>query len=196
MSNSPKPLITIVGAGALGSHLVQLLRNEEALLRVIDFDRVEFKNTAAQFHSRAAVGKLKVEALKQLMQFLFSLKIETISSKLVEDNVDQLLRGSTLVVDCLDNGPSRRVVQGFVRKAKIPCLHGGLAPGGEYARVIWDEDFVIDDVDSGQAATCEDGHFLPFISNVASYLAQAVQEFLRDGERVAYALSPSNVLFI
>jgi malate/lactate dehydrogenase len=30
--------ITIIGAGALGSHLVQALRNEQVTLKIIDFD--------------------------------------------------------------------------------------------------------------------------------------------------------------
>lgn len=30
--------IVIIGAGALGSHLVQALRNEDATLKVVDFD--------------------------------------------------------------------------------------------------------------------------------------------------------------
>jgi molybdopterin/thiamine biosynthesis adenylyltransferase len=192
--------ITIVGVGALGSHLVQFLRNEKAVLRVIDFDRVEQRNVLSQFHSKPNVGKLKVESLKQAMQFLYGVKIETNSNKLVEDNVDALLSlggrmavdvPSNLVIDCLDNGAARRLVQAHVRKHGIPCLHGALAPDGAFGRVIWDQDFVIDDEAGQGAATCENGEFLPFIALVSAYLAKAAQEFLATGKRAGYSISPA-----
>ena len=64
-------IVTIVGVGALGSHLVQFLRSEDVTINVIDFDRVEQKNTQSQFHSKPSVGKMKASALKQSMQFLY-----------------------------------------------------------------------------------------------------------------------------
>jgi molybdopterin-synthase adenylyltransferase len=187
--------VTIVGVGALGSHVVPLLRSVGATLRVIDFDRVETRNTLSQFHAKSAVGKSKVLAAQQLMQFLWATKIETIPHKLVADNARELLGKSDLVLDCLDNGPARRVVQGFVRQEKIPCLHGGLAADGAFARVIWDDDFTIDEASEG-AATCEDGEHLPFISLVSSYLAYAAQRFLVKGERVGFQIHPSGAVRI
>ena len=147
--------LTIVGVGALGSHVVQLVRNVEASLKVIDFDRVEMKNTQSQFHGKTGVGQAKVAALKQVMQFLFGMKIETNSNKLVPENVDALLGKSDLVLDCLDNGASRRVIQNYVRANSIPCLHGAVAPDGQFGRVVWDESFTIDDEAGVGAATCE-----------------------------------------
>src|SRR5215207_8564154 len=41
--------IAVCGIGALGSTAVQYLRNVDAELRLIDFDRVESKNLAAQW---------------------------------------------------------------------------------------------------------------------------------------------------
>jgi len=189
-------LITIVGCGALGSHLVQFLRNEKATFKVVDFDRVEQRNVLSQFHSKPNVGKLKVESLKQAMQFLYGVKIETNSNKLVQDNVDKLLGGSDLVIDCLDNGAARRLVQGFVRKHGIPCLHGALAPDGGFGRCIWDESFVIDDESGAGAATCEDGAFLPFIALVSAYLARAAQVFLATGKRNGYSVSPAGAFVV
>jgi molybdopterin/thiamine biosynthesis adenylyltransferase len=185
--------ITIIGAGALGSHLVQALRNEEATLKVIDFDRVEMKNVASQFHFKNAVGKKKTEALKQLMQFAYGRKIEVVGNKLTSDNAEQLLGGADLLVDCLDNGEARRVVQGFARANGVPCLHGALAADGGFGRAIWTDDFVIDDEAGAGAPTCEDGEFLPFIVVTAAYVAQAVQRFLRDGRKVGYSISPARV---
>lgn len=183
-------MIVVVGVGALGSHLVQLIRNEKVDIKVIDFDKVEQKNVMSQFHGKPGVGKNKVEALKQTMDFLFKRQLAVVSNKLVAENIDVLMKGATLVVDCLDNGASRKLVQDYVRKHNLPCLHGALAPGGEFGRSIWDEQFVIDSEVGAGAATCEDGEFLPFIALTAAYMARSVQIFLKDGKRVGFSISP------
>lgn len=185
--------ITIIGVGALGSHLVQALRNEEATIKIIDFDRVEMRNVASQFHFKSSVGKKKTDALKQAMQFCYGRKIETVGNKLTADNVNQLLGGADLLIDCLDNGEARRLVQGFAKAEGVPCLHGGLAADGGFGRVVWTDDFVIDDVGDAGAPTCEDGEFLPFIEITASYLALAAQRFIKESRKVGFSISPARV---
>jgi len=180
--------IVIVGVGALGSHAALLLRNV-GKLKVIDFDRVEQKNVLSQFHGKPGVGKNKVQALQQTMNFLFGLKVDGVPHKLVADNAKELLGGADLVLDCLDNGAARRVCQNFVRAASVPCLHGALAAAdGSFGRVVWDEGFVIDDETGVGAATCEDGAQLPFIAIVSSYLARAAQEYLVAGKKIGFSI--------
>ncbi len=187
--------IVIVGVGALGSHAVQFLRNVDATIRVIDFDRVEQRNVMAQFHGKPSVGKAKVQSLQQAMDFLFKRKVEVVPHKLVENNAKELLGSADLVVDCLDNGEGRRVIQGFVRATKVPCLHGALAADGTFGSVIWDEQFVIDDV-SGTGKTCEDGEHLPFIVLVSALLAQTAQGFLKHGRQEAFNVFPAGIVKI
>ncbi len=182
-------IVTIVGVGALGSHVVQFLRSEDVSIRVIDFDRVEQKNVYSQFHSKPGVGKKKVAALAQSMQLLFGLKIKTISHKLTEYNQDALLDGD-LIIDCLDNEASRLLVQEWVRKHKVPCLHGALAPDGSFGRVVWDENFAIDSEAEAGSATCENGEFLPFIAITSAHIARAAQVFLLEGRKIGYEISP------
>ena len=184
--------VVIIGVGALGSHLVPLLRNERVKLVAVDFDRVEMKNVASQFHFKNAVGKKKTDALKQAMQFCYGRKIEVVGNKLTADNDEQLLGDADLLIDCLDNGEARRLVQGFARANGVPCIHGALAADGGFGRVVWTDDFVIDDEATG-APTCEDGEFLPFIELVVSFLAIAVQRFLKDARKTGYSISPAGV---
>lgn len=184
--------IVIVGVGALGSHLVQLLRND-AQLFVVDFDHVEQKNTLSQFHARNSVRKGKVQAIQQVMKFLWGVKVDGVPHKLTEDNVEQLLRDADLIVDCLDNAEARQLVQGYARKHEVPCLHGALGADGSLGRVVWDDQFSIDAETAG-AATCEDGQHLPFIGMVSAYLARSAQEFVKSGRRIGwqvYPLSPA-----
>ncbi len=181
--------VTVVGVGALGSHLVQFLRNEPAALKIIDCDRVEQRNLASQFHGRPHLGKLKAESLKQTVQFLYGRPIEAVPHRLAASNVEVLLGGSDLIVDCLDNAETRQLVQRHVREHTLPCVHGALAADGAFGRVVWDEAFVIDEEANQGAATCTGGEFLPFIALTAAYLARAVQEFLASGTRRGYSIS-------
>lgn len=185
--------VIIVGVGALGSHVVQFLRNEVGI-KVIDLDRVEQKNVLSQFHGKPGVGKNKVQSLQQTMQFMFGLKIEGIPHKLTSDNKDQLLSGADLIIDCLDNAEARKIVQDFARKNKVPCLHGTLAADGAFGRVVWEQDFVIDPETVGGAATCDGGEFLSFIGLVASLLARSAQEFLKNGKRIGFEVHPTGVI--
>lgn len=187
--------IVIVGVGALGSHVVQFLRNVDATLKVVDFDRVEQRNVMAQFHGKPNVGKAKVQSLQQAMNFLFARKVEVVPHKLVENNAKEILGSADLVVDCLDNGAGRRVIQGFVRASKVPCLHGALAADGTFGSVLWDEHFVIDD-ETGTGKTCEDGEHLPFIVMVSAYLAQSAQAFMKSGRKLGYNVHPGGVVKI
>jgi molybdopterin/thiamine biosynthesis adenylyltransferase len=186
--------VVIVGVGALGSHLVPLLRNVDASVKVIDFDRVEAKNVLSQFHGKPNVGKPKVLSLQSTMNFLFGKKIETVPHKLVENNATELLGKADLVIDCLDNGAARRIVQGFVRKNNTPCLHGAVDANGSFGRIVWDETFAIDDEDKAGAPTCENGEHLTFLSIVASYLAHAAREFLVKNRKLGYQVSPGGTI--
>jgi len=185
--------ITIIGVGALGSHVAQFLRNE-GNLRVIDFDRVEAKNMLSQFHGKPGGAKFKVTALHNTMNFLWGTKLDTNSNKLVENNAYVLLKNSDLIIDCLDNGKARRVVQRFAREndAKPACLHGALAADGAFGRVIWDEHFVVDDETAG-APTCEDGAHLPFIVMVSSLIARSAQVFLQTGKKQGWSIAPTRI---
>lgn len=187
-------LITIVGVGALGSHVVQFSRNFGAKLRVIDFDRIEQKNTMSQFHGKPNVGKNKAQAIEQTMNFFFGVKVITVPHKLTLQNEEQLLSGSSLIIDCLDNGEARRIVQNFVRRTRIPCIHGALAADAQYGRVVWDHDFWIDDEPATGTATCENGEHLPFITLVSSLIARSIQEFVQNNRRIGFEINPAGVI--
>lgn len=186
--------VTVVGVGALGSHAALFLRSADVQLRLIDFDRVEQKNVLSQFHGRQSVGKLKAQALAQSLNFMFGTKAEALTVRLDQRNVKELLSGSDLVLDCLDNGASRRTVQQHVRGAGIECLHGAVDAEGSFGRVIWDEGFAVDDESAAGAATCEDGANLPFIVQVSSAMARAAQRFLLEGRKAGWLISPGGTV--
>ena len=189
--------VVIVGVGALGSHLVLFGRNWPAdldvVLWVVDDDRIETKNMASQVHTRMGMGRNKAQSLDRALQGMFGARVGSIPHRLTEDNVAHLLANTSLVIDCVDNGATRRLIQDFVREWDIPCLHGGLNADGTYGRVVWDEGFVVDDEDEEGQATCEGGEALPFHGLMGAQLAIAAQEFLITGKKRSYSLTPRGV---
>jgi molybdopterin/thiamine biosynthesis adenylyltransferase len=182
--------ITLVGAGALGSHVALLLRNVDARLKLVDFDRVEQTNVRSQFHSRKSVGKSKVQSLQQSLQFLFGLTVDGVPHRLVDGNAKEVLAGSDLVIDALDNVASRDLVATVAHALEISCLHGALAPDGMFGRVLWDGQFAPDAEPGVGAVTCEDGEHLPFIGIVASCMAYAARVFISENVKLGFAVHP------
>lgn len=186
--------IVIIGVGQLGSHVLLAGRNWEGTLKVVDFDKVEQKNTQAQFHTRMGLGRNKTVALQQAMQGMFGLKLETVPHKLTDGNAKELLGGATLVLDCTDNAEARRVIQRFVRANKVPCLHGALDANGTFGRIVWDEHFKEDEEGTPGQATCEAGETLPFGMLVAAQMAVTAQRFLQHGEKRSYMVNPTGAV--
>jgi molybdopterin-synthase adenylyltransferase len=185
--------IVICGVGALGSTCVQYCRNFDAELRLVDFDRVESKNLAAQWFVKQSVGKNKAEAVRLQLANFYGTRSEALGVRLAATNAAQLLAGCELAVDCFDNADSRIVLADAARAAKLPLLHGALAADGTVGLVRWDERFTADREDTAGQATCEGGEHLPMIGMVGATLARAVQDFLRNGSRCDYLVSLSGV---
>jgi molybdopterin-synthase adenylyltransferase len=183
--------IVICGVGALGSTCVQYCRNFEAELRLVDFDRVESKNLAAQWFVKQSVGKHKAEALRLQLANFYGAKSEAITARLAATNAAQLLAGCDLAVDCFDNADSRLVLSEAARSAKVALVHGALAADGTFGLVRWDERFTPDREDAAGQATCEGGEHLPMIGLVGAMLARTLQDFLKDGSRHDYLVSLS-----
>jgi len=186
--------VVIIGVGALGSHVALLGRNWKNPLKIADFDLVEQKNTQAQFHSKMSLRRNKAQALQQALNGLFGIKVEAVPHRLEDSNAEVLLGGAVLVIDCTDNAKARRTIQAFVRKHKIPCLHGALSADGSFGRIVWDEDFVIDEEGKEGQATCEDGEQLPMFALAAAQVAVVAQRFLKDGTRQSFQVMPTGIM--
>jgi molybdopterin/thiamine biosynthesis adenylyltransferase len=189
-----KKTVVIVGVGALGSHVLLNARNWDTRFKVIDFDRVEQKNTQAQMHTRMSLRRNKAQAVQQSMQGMFGLKVDAVPHKLTSENAKQLLQGADLIIDCTDNIAAREVIQTASAEYDIPTLHGSLSAAGDFARIMWTEHFTPDSEGAEGAATCEDGVALPFFALAAAHVAQEAQRFLTEGTRRSLQISPTSVL--
>lgn len=187
-----KKQIAIVGAGALGSHVVQAIRNFDATITVLDHDRVEQKNVLAQFHGRQGIRRNKAQSIQQAMKGVFGTTIKAVPHKVIAANAPVLFKDMDLVIDCTDNIAAREIIQQVCREEDIPCLHGCLSADGTFARIIWTEHFVPDPEGTEGEATCEDGEQLPFFALAGAQVAVIAQVFLKSGKKVSLQLNPTN----
>jgi molybdopterin-synthase adenylyltransferase len=185
--------IVVCGVGALGSTCVQYLRNVDAELRLIDFDRVESKNLAAQWFVKQSLGKNKAEALRLQLANFYGAKAEAMGVRLRADNAAQLLADCALAVDCFDNADSRLALSEAARAANVPLVHGALSADGTFGLVRWDERFTPDREDAEGQATCEGGEHLPMIGLMGAMLARTIQDFLASDDRRDYLVSLTSV---
>jgi len=186
--------IAFCGVGALGSNAVLYCRELGAELRLIDFDRVESKNLAAQWFVKQSVGKNKAEAVRLQLANFYGVKAEAMGVRLAAHNATQLLDGCDLAVDCFDNHDSRMLLSEAARARGLPLVHAALAGDGTFGLVRWDERFAPDREDAEGQATCEGGEHLPVIGLVAATLARAIQDFLKSGARADSMVSLSGVV--
>lgn len=186
--------VTIVGMGALGSHMLLFARNWNVNLRIIDFDKIESKNIQSQFHTKMGSGKNKAKALQAALQGMFGIKISALSTKLMGNNQVQLLMESDLIVDCTDNFKARDIIQEYCEDIALPCLHGCLSADGTLARVVWTEDFKPDKEDVDGDATCEDGRNVAFHAMAGALLAQTAQTFLEKEVKRSWQLTPASLM--
>jgi Dinucleotide-utilizing enzymes involved in molybdopterin and thiamine biosynthesis family 2 len=129
--------VTVIGAGGLGSPVLTYLTSAGVgTIRIIDCDIVSESNLNRQFlHNSDDVGKLKVLSAKEKLSKLNpNVNLITISEKLDTDNVEGIVTGSDVVVDCVDNITTRIIAAHACMKLNIPLVEGGVC--GFYGYVI------------------------------------------------------------
>lgn len=123
--------ITIVGAGAIGSWTTLALAKMGFYnLKVYDFDIVDDENMNAQFYPTSALGKPKVEALKELIFDFTGEEITTLNQKV---DWDTFFLGVVLSsVDSMD--ARKKIFTASKESGQVPFL---IDPrmGGEYAQL-------------------------------------------------------------
>jgi molybdopterin/thiamine biosynthesis adenylyltransferase len=121
--------VAIVGCGGLGSPAaLYLAAAGVGTIRIIDNDKVELSNLNRQvLHWEKDVGRDKVEsAAEKLTHFNKLVKIEPIVATITSENAASLINGFDVVVDALDNMPTRFIINRAAIKSGIPFLHGAI----------------------------------------------------------------------
>jgi len=124
-----KARVFIAGAGGLGSSSATYLAAAGiGTLRIVDHDRVELSNLNRQvLHWPADIGQTKVgSAQSKLKQLNPQVKIEAIEEKITQANVSRLVEGCDLIVDAMDNLPTRYLLNKVAIERNIPFFHGAV----------------------------------------------------------------------
>jgi len=135
--------IAIIGAGGLGGTVLELLaRMGIGELIIVDKDVMGDSNLNRQILSTENnLGKSKTEiAVKRVKEINSSIEITGHSIFIDSDNIKKVIRGVEVVVDALDNLPSRFVLQKACRDLKIPLVHGAVAGFNGQLTTIFPQD--------------------------------------------------------
>ncbi len=121
--------VFIAGAGGLGSSSATYLAAAGVgTLRIVDHDKVELSNLNRQIlHWPEDIGQKKVSSAKgKLKQLNPQVKIEAVEKRITKANVSRLVEGCDLIVDAMDNLPTRYLLNKTAIEKNIPFFHGAV----------------------------------------------------------------------
>jgi len=121
--------VIIAGCGGLGSPLsIYLAAAGVGTIRVVDHDRVELSNLNRQIlHWDKDIGSKKVEsAVEKLSQSNQGVIVEPVTETISEANISSLVAGFDMIIDAMDNLPTRYLLNKAAIENNIPFVHGAV----------------------------------------------------------------------
>lgn len=150
--------VAVIGCGGLGGHIIdQLCRIGIGAIRAVDGDCFEETNLNRQLLSQVPLlGSGKAEAAcMHAGRVNPQVQMDAVSEYLTAANADGLIMSCDLVIDALDNIPSRKILASACSKAGIPYVYGAIAgwvaqagismPGDGLIETLYPEDTVLAD---------------------------------------------------
>ena len=132
-----------IGAGGLGGAVCLLLaRIGVGRLIVCDGDVFDESNLNRQLLSRLdRLGRPKaVCAAEEIKGFSSFTQVDVHTEWATEENLPRILDTAQVVVDCLDNIPTRLLLQKAARDKGIPFIHGAIAGQEGFILTVLPED--------------------------------------------------------
>ena len=121
--------VLIVGAGGLGTPLVQYLAAAGVgTIGIIDHDEVEESNLQRQvMHGTRDIGRPKVASAKDSVKQINPLvKVETYNMRLTAENAEDIISEYDVVADASDNYPTRYLVNDTCALLGKPDVFGAM----------------------------------------------------------------------
>ena len=121
--------VFVAGAGGLGSAVVLYLAAAGVgCIRVCDRDTVELSNLNRQIlHAERGMGMRKaLSAQKAVARLNSEVRVVPLVAEMTGQNVGELAAGADILLDCLDNVPSRLVLNGLSVSVRLPLVHAGV----------------------------------------------------------------------
>lgn len=121
--------VFIAGAGGLGSPVsIYLAVAGVGNIRICDFDSPDWSNLNRQIlhnHNRIGINKA-VSAKTSLEELNPDITVTAFAMKITADNVDELVGESALIMDCMDNFPTRYLLNETAIRKGIPLVYGSI----------------------------------------------------------------------
>jgi len=124
-----KARVLVAGAGGLGSPAaIYLAVAGVGELVVVDHDGVDLSNLNRQIlHREADVGRPKVaSAWERLTSLNRDVDVQVFHETITVENVGRLVGDVQVIVDCLDNFPTRYLLNRVAIDRRIPLIHGAV----------------------------------------------------------------------
>lgn len=171
-------MIAVIGIGAIGSWLSLYLARPEWELLLWDDDRVGQENLATSAFLGHHIGAFKAIVASELAAG------KGCYARFITDTLDERSHPTyyapELIVDCLDNAPSRRLLHGL----NVPAVHIGVSDASSGA-IIWDEDYQVpeDGYERGENPICTRNLSRAVLRMVAVAAASVIEDFMDSGVR-------------
>jgi molybdopterin/thiamine biosynthesis adenylyltransferase len=121
--------VFVAGAGGLGSPVsIYLAVAGIGNIRICDFDAPDWSNLNRQIlHNHSRLGTNKAVSAKQtLLEMNPDISVTAFTDRIVADNVDSLIGESEIIVDCMDNFPTRYLLNEVAIRKGIPLIFGSI----------------------------------------------------------------------
>lgn len=135
--------VAVIGLGGLGGGVCEMLaRTGVGTLTLVDGDVFDTTNLNRQLLSREEnIDTPKARAAKERVFAVNStLQVNAFQAYADETNLDGMIQGADLVVDCLDTIDTRFLLQKIVQKAGLPLVSGAIAGVCGQVTVIFPQD--------------------------------------------------------
>jgi molybdopterin/thiamine biosynthesis adenylyltransferase len=122
--------VCVIGCGGLGGYVIEILaRAGVGALTVVDGDVFDETNLNRQLlSSETLLGTKKADAAAARVTRINSdVKVTPVADFFSGENCRTILTGCSLVVDALDNAPSRRLLGEVCAEANLTIVHGAIS---------------------------------------------------------------------
>lgn len=121
--------VFVAGAGGLGSPVsIYLAVAGIGTIRICDFDSPDWSNLNRQIlHNHGRIGLNKALSAKQTLEELNPhVRVIAFTDKIVPENIDELIGDADVVIDCMDNFPTRYLLNESAIRKGIPLVFGSI----------------------------------------------------------------------
>ena len=138
-----RSVVAVVGTGGLGGGIIELLaRQGVGSIIIIDGERFTETDLNRQLMATEKdLGKYKVvAAARRVREINSAVTVTSYKKRITRENARRLIKEAQVVVDAMDNLPSRFITEEACRDLGIPFVHGTIAGFSGQLITIFPED--------------------------------------------------------